>query len=262
LVVIAVVAVLLAILLPALGRVREQARRTKCAGHIRQQLIALTVYGAQNEGELPTAANANVDGAVGCDAVNFMLRSGMTRPMFYCPSNASHQKYNDYLWIDGFPEHNFSGWDGSHFTKPGGIQSSYSWLMYGSHNFARWKEITPYARDSLKKTWARSLNDSHPASKELVTDMIWGIHVRTAQYLLPGVSKRYGLNFVETDGVFDPGMPDRNTNHLAGMDPSGSNIGFLDGHSEWRPFNPDIDPNGIAVARWSWSSSSKTGYFW
>lgn len=48
LVVISIIALLMAILMPALQRVREQAKNVKCAAHLRQQGIALYGYSVNN----------------------------------------------------------------------------------------------------------------------------------------------------------------------------------------------------------------------
>ncbi|MBN2132177.1 MAG: type II secretion system protein [Sedimentisphaerales bacterium] len=54
LVVIAVIALLMAILLPVLGRVRKQAKALACWSNLRQWGIALCSYATANEGKLPT----------------------------------------------------------------------------------------------------------------------------------------------------------------------------------------------------------------
>jgi prepilin-type N-terminal cleavage/methylation domain-containing protein len=53
LVVIGIIAVLLAILLPALNRAREHARRVQCGNNIRQLLGALHMYVVENKQALP-----------------------------------------------------------------------------------------------------------------------------------------------------------------------------------------------------------------
>jgi prepilin-type N-terminal cleavage/methylation domain-containing protein len=53
LVVIAIIAILAAVLLPALGRAREMARRSACISHLRQIGLAAHMYGADNRDRLP-----------------------------------------------------------------------------------------------------------------------------------------------------------------------------------------------------------------
>jgi hypothetical protein len=51
--VIGIIAVLIAILLPALSKARQQAARTSCAAQMRQILTAVANYSAENKGFLP-----------------------------------------------------------------------------------------------------------------------------------------------------------------------------------------------------------------
>lgn len=53
LVVIAVIALLVALLLPALGRAKESGRRAACASNLRQLSVALSIYAGENEGDYP-----------------------------------------------------------------------------------------------------------------------------------------------------------------------------------------------------------------
>jgi len=53
LVVISIIAVLIALLLPALGSARESARRVRCGSGLHQLAIAHTAYAIEHHGELP-----------------------------------------------------------------------------------------------------------------------------------------------------------------------------------------------------------------
>jgi len=53
LVVIGIIAVLVGILLPALGRARAQARAVQCGSNLRQIGLALQIYATQNKGTFP-----------------------------------------------------------------------------------------------------------------------------------------------------------------------------------------------------------------
>jgi prepilin-type N-terminal cleavage/methylation domain-containing protein len=88
LVVIAIIAILMGILMPALQRVREQARQRTCGSQVRQHCLAFLMYADDNSTRLPLP---DIPGGwlwdLDVDVVNFMLQSGMTKEMFYCPSN-------------------------------------------------------------------------------------------------------------------------------------------------------------------------------
>jgi prepilin-type N-terminal cleavage/methylation domain-containing protein/prepilin-type processing-associated H-X9-DG protein len=57
LVVIAIIALLMAILIPALRRVRNQARAVKCQSNLRQWGVALAAYQSDHDGALPPYGN-------------------------------------------------------------------------------------------------------------------------------------------------------------------------------------------------------------
>ena len=53
LVVIAIIAILAALLLPALGRAKHSAQRITCVNNLRQLRLALILYTTENTGQLP-----------------------------------------------------------------------------------------------------------------------------------------------------------------------------------------------------------------
>src|SRR5437763_1174496 len=62
LVVIAIIAVLAALLLPALSRAKERARRTSCASNVRQLAAAVHMYAPDYDEKLPGVWEGSVGG--------------------------------------------------------------------------------------------------------------------------------------------------------------------------------------------------------
>lgn len=62
LVVISIIAVLIALLLPALGSARDSAVRAQCASNQRQLAVLVTAYATDNKGLLPRGGRDNLNG--------------------------------------------------------------------------------------------------------------------------------------------------------------------------------------------------------
>jgi prepilin-type N-terminal cleavage/methylation domain-containing protein len=110
LVMIAIIAVLAALLLPALSRAKEKAIRILCTGDLKQWGVAVTMYGNDNGERFPW--NATTDQASGFAWVGLSLnnnffpqylypnRAGTTiaserdkRDVMYCPTDEWHRAY-------------------------------------------------------------------------------------------------------------------------------------------------------------------------
>ncbi len=246
LVVIAIIALLMGILMPALARVREQARQQSCQSRVRQHVLALNMYADDNNTKLPlpnTGGNWLQDVAV--NTVHFMLGTGMKREMFYCPSNHNHQKYNDLFWM-----FNNKTWDGTKFTNENGfIVSGYCFILEVAPPASPRAAIRRYVGDNMDKIWCKTIQESQPALREVVVDSIMGV---------ASSGRKYGYNFAEVPGgIYQRyGVYDR-TSHLKGeIEPIGGNVGYLDGHSEWRRFDPDMQGES-AVPRFG-----NPAFFW
>jgi prepilin-type N-terminal cleavage/methylation domain-containing protein/prepilin-type processing-associated H-X9-DG protein len=246
LVVIAIIALLMGILLPALTRVREQARQQTCQARVRQHVLALNMYGDDNSTKLPLPLTAGYwlqD--VACNTVNFMLGTGMTREMFYCPSNANHQKYNDLFWL-----FNNDTWRGGRFRDESGfIVSGYCFILEVAPPAAPRRAINRYQRDSMEKIWLKTTQEKNPAMREVVVDSIMGA---------ARAGTRYGYTFSQVaGGIYSESQVYDQTSHLKGDDPLGGNVGFLDGHTEWRRFEPEME-GGVAMPRYD----GPPAFFW
>jgi prepilin-type N-terminal cleavage/methylation domain-containing protein len=89
LVVIGIIALLIAMLLPALSSAREQARRTACLSNLRSLGQSMYLYCHSNKDRLPNAAPNGVwDDTQGGRAL-FELAANYTQPeIFHCPSDS------------------------------------------------------------------------------------------------------------------------------------------------------------------------------
>lgn len=90
LVVIGIVALLISILLPVLGKVREQGNRTKCLANLRTIGQAMHLYAAAERDRLPNGNPRGVASSLsGADAVLVPLAKHYVKnaAVFHCPSD-------------------------------------------------------------------------------------------------------------------------------------------------------------------------------
>ena len=109
LIVIAIIGILAGMLLPALSRAKEKARRTKCLGNISQLQVALQMYADDHEDQLPPRSYKAR--AIWVDRLEPYYAN---QELLRCPTDRGNvdQSYLMNGFIDFFVVNSFSGnWD-------------------------------------------------------------------------------------------------------------------------------------------------------
>ena len=220
LVVIGIIAILIMVLLPALNRAREHARRVACASNLKTAGQSLIMYSNENKGRLPVhPGNSYWLFDIPIPSRDAMVRYGCPRGAFYCPSNADMQDQDRlYNYNSGDPAtaiHSATG---------------YQWL------FKRRNAPMPpmnFGRPFLERTTQKITLTIPPnppvtlagSDVELATDMVNS----------RGTPGSPGENFA--GGAIGGHPRAHHTSHMrTRQKPAGGNILFLDGHVSWRDF--------------------------
>jgi prepilin-type N-terminal cleavage/methylation domain-containing protein/prepilin-type processing-associated H-X9-DG protein len=102
LVTIAVIAVLAALLMPALGRSKESGRVAVCQSNLHQIGLALQLYVDDNRNIMPTMHDFVVGAATNADTINIVLAASLgSTQVLRCPSDLRHlfeQTGSSYSW--------------------------------------------------------------------------------------------------------------------------------------------------------------------
>lgn len=86
LVVIAIIAILAAMLLPALASAKEKGKQAKCSSNLRQVGLASTMYANDNRDNLPDNTGSGGPWDLTMPVADALIRQGFTKGILYCPS--------------------------------------------------------------------------------------------------------------------------------------------------------------------------------
>jgi prepilin-type N-terminal cleavage/methylation domain-containing protein/prepilin-type processing-associated H-X9-DG protein len=202
LVVIAIIAILAALLLPALAKARERGNRARCCSNLHQIGIGLMIYAHDNRDLLPKGQGAsNWPWDVPQTTLTNLLQNGMTRHKMYCPSNPDPD--NDTLWTYWIQTYQYAVTGYGYYLKNIGL-------------------VDPrYAQDRLTVG-----TSTHLTASGLVAD------ATISENALVIADGRYGRGGSFTE-IWGGWVNPHRTAHLNGALPAGGNVCYLDGHVSW-----------------------------
>jgi prepilin-type N-terminal cleavage/methylation domain-containing protein len=241
LVVIAIIAILAGLLLPALAKAKEKARRIICMNNEHQIEIALNNYAVDNKDKLPTfpAGTGNWAWDLPWGVGDTMIANGMKHKTFYCPGTAPRFSDNDnFLGVNPPPAANYSLWTFGQGANPPFHVVGYLFAFSGTR-LIQSNQNTTIQPEQVEVSPTVKLPPPPNTDRVLIADAT--------------ISERIAAKPADA-GRFDDvqgGYPKHHLSpHLKGKFPAGGHVGFKDGHVVWRKFESMSQRASSGVGFW------------
>ena len=221
LVVIAIIAILAALLLPALASAKEKARRISCASNLRQYGTACQMYANDNNNKIPLMGSKTGNNDFGgywpwdmaVNTADNLTQNGVQRHILFCPSFPDQD--NDTLWggANGYLGGGYRG-TGYANTFPGG--ASNHGLVPANVNFA----IIP-------------TNSIPPPDRVLLADAT----ITDSSNRDENQREKYSFINIKIGSGGVGELKFHSSPHVIGSKATGGNVLMCDNHVEWEKLN-------------------------
>lgn len=213
LVVIGIIGILSGLLLPAISRSKERAKRTACLNNMRQLLLASHMYAGDHNGSLPRPG------------VDIRNQNDTHTPIFSTRMSKVMLEYVSPLKVFDCPnlQRYFDTNDEWRFHPDYGVAIGFHYL--GGHDNTPWEPV-----GDVTATWISPQKTSDKASMVLAADL--NVYCHSFQRILaPHTSGGAEVR----DEVYFEQFPESYTQTPVAIGAKGGNVGLLDGSANWKP---------------------------
>jgi len=239
--VIAIIAILAAMLLPALAKAKDKAKRIQCMNNQRQLNLAMLSYAFENKDRFPTARVGYWIWDLPVYAANVMIGANRNfQKTCYCPGVPFSDEDNLDLWNYG--------------RNAGFRVLGYALTLEGTPALIK-TNCNPTLHTKTMRYGPLIVRIEPPTDRVLTADAT----ISETSQRNPALKFTGGYNYTRIlGGSFR--LPHTSAHVNKGL-PIGGNVSMLDGHVEWRPFK-EMTVRGYGGAGGSQDNGTCPTFWW